>query len=211
MTQNGPKRPKYDPKWSNMAPNGPRMTQNYPKWPKMAQNDPRMTQNDPKWPKNDQKWPNLTQNGPKMTPGFTHFFRNFFWLKKQTFLLLECMCGVEQGCWEGALLSPSNNSKVRSWAISWSDGLFSVFLSSIKATEIGLFALFLFYPIRTIWYRTIIFTNKPWQMEMCLLIEAWVTFIEIKIVIFLTQYYFFCTFLSHCCAEYEISLVANYK
>ena len=120
-------------------------------------------------------------------------------------------CGVEQGCWECALLSQSNNSKVRSWAISWSDGLFSVFLSSIKATEIGLFALFLFYPIRTLWYRTIIFTNKPWQMEMCLLIEAWVTFIEIKIVIFLTQYYFFCTFLSHCCAEYEISLVANYK
>ena len=33
-------------------------------------------------------------------------------------------CGVEQGCWECALLSQSNNSKVRSWAISWSDGLF---------------------------------------------------------------------------------------
>ena len=46
-------------------------------------------------------------------------------------------------------------------------------------------------------------------MEMCLLIEAWVTFIEI--VIFLTQYYLFWTFLSHCCAEYEISFVANYK
>ena len=47
-----------------------------------------------KWPKNDlklpkiaQKWPRIdpkmTQNGPKITPGFTHFFRNFFLLKKR--------------------------------------------------------------------------------------------------------------------------------
>ena len=61
MTQNGPKWPKYDPKW-----------------PKMAQNGPRMTQNDPKWPK-------ITPNGPKMMPGFTHFFRKFFFLLKKRF------------------------------------------------------------------------------------------------------------------------------
>ena len=38
-----------------------------------------MAQNYPKW--------------PKMTPGFTHFFRNFFTEKAvpQTFSLLECM------------------------------------------------------------------------------------------------------------------------
>ena len=33
----------------------------------------------------------MTQDGPKITPGFTHFFRNFCCLKKQTFSLLECM------------------------------------------------------------------------------------------------------------------------
>ena len=46
-----------------------------------------MAQNDPKWPK-------MTSNGPKMTPGFTHFFHNFFLTEKavpQTFSLLECM------------------------------------------------------------------------------------------------------------------------
>ena len=29
-----------------------------------------------------QKWPKITPNGPKITPGFTHFFRNSFWRKK---------------------------------------------------------------------------------------------------------------------------------
>ena len=44
--------------------------------------------------KNATKWPKMTQNGPKMTPGFTHFFCNFFFTEKavpQTFSLLECM------------------------------------------------------------------------------------------------------------------------
>ena len=46
----------------------------------MAQKLPKMAQNYP--------------NGPKMTPGFTHFFRNFFLTEKavpQIFSLLECM------------------------------------------------------------------------------------------------------------------------
>ena len=38
MTQNGPKRPKCDPTWPQMAQNVPRMTQN---GPKMTQNYPK--------------------------------------------------------------------------------------------------------------------------------------------------------------------------
>ena len=64
MTQNAPKLPKYDPKW-----------------PKLVQHGPRITQKDPKWPKYDPKWTKITPNGPNMTPGFTHFFRKFFYWK----------------------------------------------------------------------------------------------------------------------------------
>ena len=53
------------------------------KWPKKGQKWPKMTPNDPKWFKMAQKWPKITPNGPKITPEFTHFFRNSFWLKRR--------------------------------------------------------------------------------------------------------------------------------